>query len=113
MASSTAVLRDTYCMTQKDISDYFGIPLSTVKNWDARGCMPDYVMRMMWAILDIRRDCKLLADLEIDCASKDSLQREDDLEHFIAHNAMRNLGYELYAIDDLTYKYDDKGHIDG
>lgn len=33
--------------TQKEFADHFGIPLSTVKNWDARNCMPAYIFNMV------------------------------------------------------------------
>lgn len=111
--ASTVILRHTYCMTQKDISDYFGIPLNTVKNWDSRKCMPEYLERMMLCVLEIRRACKLLADIENDCTSKDCKRRVDNIVNFISHTVMTNLGYELYAVDDHIYKYEDKGHIDG
>ncbi len=50
---TTHDLRAWFGWTQQDFSDYFNIPLSTVKNWDARQCMPEYVENMMKEI----REC--------------------------------------------------------
>ena len=40
---SKRVRHDLGDMTQKEFSEYFGIPYRTVTNWDSRECMPDYV----------------------------------------------------------------------
>lgn len=33
-------------ITQKEFAERFHIPAATVKNWDARDCMPDYIFYM-------------------------------------------------------------------
>lgn len=47
---TTKFFRESYNVTQKEISEKFDIPLSTIKNWDARDCMPSYVWGMMQTI---------------------------------------------------------------
>ena len=41
-------------LTQVQFADKFGIPLATVRNWDARSCMPVYINNMLlelsWAL---------------------------------------------------------------
>ena len=51
MKYDTIVLRQIYKYTQKELSEKFDIPLSTIKNWDSRHCMPYYVWKMMSQIL--------------------------------------------------------------
>lgn len=41
-------------LTQVQFADKFEIPLATVRNWDARSCMPVYINNMLlelsWAL---------------------------------------------------------------
>lgn len=39
----TTEIRKKYNITQKEFGETFGIPVATVKNWDARGTMPIYL----------------------------------------------------------------------
>lgn len=34
-------------LTQEEFANRYGISIATVKNWDARGTMPDYVFEML------------------------------------------------------------------
>lgn len=34
-------------LTQEQFADRYGISVATVKNWDARGTMPDYIFEML------------------------------------------------------------------
>lgn len=49
---STKGLREEYGMTQKDLADYFYIPLRTVQEWDEKRTCPIYVWNMMDRILE-------------------------------------------------------------
>ena len=48
---NTIHLREYFGLSQKELSDFFGIPLRTITNWDNRKCMPKYVYEMMRSIL--------------------------------------------------------------
>ena len=43
-------------LTQKEFSKRFNIPLATVKNWDARDCMPEYIFYMCNEIYQANMD---------------------------------------------------------
>ena len=47
-------------ITQKEFAERFNIPVSTVKNWDARDCMPEYVFYMACEIYNANKDYNLL-----------------------------------------------------
>lgn len=59
---TTKFLRELYDLTQKDISEKFDVPLATVKNWDSRSTMPEYVFTMMHRCLQNERQIKVLYD---------------------------------------------------
>lgn len=40
-------IRKKLNLTQLQLSNLFSIPLSTVKNWDARDCMPVYIYNLL------------------------------------------------------------------
>lgn len=42
--------------SQKDLSEQYGIPISTVKNWDSRECMPPYIYAMLEEIERLRTE---------------------------------------------------------
>lgn len=42
-------------ITQKEFAEKFNIPLGTVKNWDARDCMPEYIMDFAIEIYRLKR----------------------------------------------------------
>lgn len=44
---TTKKIREQFHLTQKQISEKFDIPFATIKNWDARDCMPEYVYKMI------------------------------------------------------------------
>lgn len=44
---STNSIRKRFDLTQKEISNIFGISTRTIENWDSRFCMPKYVYEMM------------------------------------------------------------------
>lgn len=50
----TKNIRREFNLTQKEFSVIFDIPYSTVRNWDARNCMPLYVCGMVDKILFYR-----------------------------------------------------------
>lgn len=58
----TKFLRELYELTQKDISEKFDVPLATVKNWDSRSSMPEYVFKMMYRCLQYESQIKVLYD---------------------------------------------------
>lgn len=47
----TRQIREYFGLTQKELSDVFGIPLRTITNWDNRQCMPHYIYVMMKSVL--------------------------------------------------------------
>lgn len=47
MRSTTHELRAWLGLSQREFSERYQIPVSTVRNWDARGTMPDYVGRLI------------------------------------------------------------------
>ncbi len=40
-------IRGKLKISQPDLANLFGIPLSTVRNWDCRDCMPVYIYNML------------------------------------------------------------------
>lgn len=57
--ATTKYFREKYNLTQKGLSDLFGIPLGTIKNWEARECVPDYIITMMYMYeLTFEKMCK-------------------------------------------------------
>lgn len=47
----THEIRQKLNMSQKEFSIEFGIPVATVRNWDARGTMPYYVYELIERII--------------------------------------------------------------
>lgn len=45
--STTHELRAWLGVSQSEFAERFQIPVSTVRNWDARGTMPEYVGRLI------------------------------------------------------------------
>ena len=45
--TSHAIRENLGNWTQEEFASYFGIPVGTVKNWDARNCMPAYIENMV------------------------------------------------------------------
>lgn len=43
-------IRKRLGLTQVQFADRFEIPLATVRNWDARNCMPVYIDNMLWQL---------------------------------------------------------------
>lgn len=43
-------------ITQKELSELYGIPLGTIKNWDARHCMPKYVFDLIHRLYMAQED---------------------------------------------------------
>lgn len=43
-------------ITQKEMSELYNIPLGTIKNWDSRECMPDYVFSLIFNLYQVRTD---------------------------------------------------------
>jgi DNA-binding transcriptional regulator YiaG len=42
-------------LTQRQVSDIYRIPYSTIQKWEHGICVPpDYVLRMMWEIYNLR-----------------------------------------------------------
>lgn len=42
-------------MSQRDFSNFFGVPYGTVKNWDSRSCMPVYFYNLCCRFMDLIR----------------------------------------------------------
>lgn len=45
-------IRSALGMSQSEFARAFGIPISTVRNWDSKNCMPYYVYRLFCIIID-------------------------------------------------------------
>lgn len=45
-------IRKKFGFSQRDLAVRFGIPLPTVRNWDAKGCMPVYIGNMLLQIYE-------------------------------------------------------------
>ncbi len=48
---TTHNIRSKLGLTQVQFANKFKIPLATVRNWDARNCMPIYIGNMLWELL--------------------------------------------------------------
>lgn len=48
------LIRKDLGMTQKEFAEKYGIPLTTVKNWDSRDCMPTYLCSVFAEIVALR-----------------------------------------------------------
>lgn len=55
MYYNTTGIRKVYGLTQKQFAEELGIPYATVRNWDGRKCMPEYVWEMAWRALRYNR----------------------------------------------------------
>ena len=44
---NTKGIRYELNLTAQEFADKFGIPVGTVRNWDSRDCMPDYVFNLI------------------------------------------------------------------
>lgn len=60
---TTKYLREKFGLTQKQLSDFFDIPLRTVQNWDSRNCCPSYVYNMMTFMLYHIMSSSLVSEL--------------------------------------------------
>lgn len=57
-------IRTKFGFSQRDLSLAFNIPLPTVRNWDAKDCMPRYIHDMLfWIYLHDNGDTTTLKDL--------------------------------------------------
>lgn len=58
-------IRSKFGFSQRDLSLAFNIPIATVRNWDAKDCMPKYIRDMLfWIYLhDEKGDTTRLKDL--------------------------------------------------
>lgn len=58
-------IREKFGFSQRDLSLAFNIPLPTVRNWDAKDCMPKYIHDMLfWIYLhDEKGDTTKLKDV--------------------------------------------------
>ena len=67
---TTERIRKGFKITQKQLSEMFNIPLGTIKNWDARDCMPEYMEEILIQVLLVKDACKKYhEELEIDSCS--------------------------------------------
>lgn len=73
--------------SQQDFAIEFGVPLSTVKNWDSRNCMPEYVYYAFYRLIIFR-------------------QQFYDLYACIRRN--ENIGIHLQDLPDFMYVEKDK-----
>lgn len=51
---TTHKIRQDLNMTQKEFSQRYNIPLGTVRNWDARNCMPSYCASIFSEIISLK-----------------------------------------------------------
>lgn len=49
----TKKFREKFNMSQRDFSVFFEVPYGTVKNWDARGCVPVYFMNLCYRFMEL------------------------------------------------------------
>ena len=49
----TKNFRKKFYMSQRDFSNFFSVPYGTVKNWDARSCVPDYFLKLCYKYLEL------------------------------------------------------------
>lgn len=55
-------IRKQLGMTQVEFSKAFKIPLATVRNWDARDCMPVYVHEMLLQLVIQKKAYALICE---------------------------------------------------
>lgn len=49
-------MRQKMGLTQKQVSDIYQIPYSTIQKWEHGICVPpDYVLKMMWDLYEYRK----------------------------------------------------------
>ena len=55
---TTERIRKGFKITQKQLAEMFNIPLGTIKNWDVRDCMPEYMEELLFQVLLVKDACK-------------------------------------------------------
>ena len=50
---NTKRIREVFGLTQKELSELTMIPLGTIRNWDSRDCMPEYMGRLLFKVLAV------------------------------------------------------------
>lgn len=50
---NTKDIREKFNLTQEELALRFDIPLGTIRNWDARNCMPSYVHRLIMCYISL------------------------------------------------------------
>lgn len=83
---TTHEIRKDLNLTQAEFAYRFNIPLGTVRNWDARGCMPIY-------IYNILSEYKSILNLCLDLESEFSKARE------IYENVSERDDFHIAALD--------------
>lgn len=58
---NSKAIREMLNMTQEEFAQRYSIPLGTVRNWDARNCMPVYYASIFAEIISLK---KRLSELE-------------------------------------------------
>lgn len=60
---TTHEIRKDLNMTQVEFSQRYNIPLGTVRNWDARDCMPSYYANIFSEIISLKNRLNELENL--------------------------------------------------
>lgn len=53
---NTKGIRYELNLTAQEFADKFNIPVGTVRNWDSRDCMPDYLFNMIITICKLEEE---------------------------------------------------------
>lgn len=57
---NTKEIRRDLGMTQQQFAERYNIPLGTVRNWDARNCMPSYLCTVFAQIVSLKNENEIL-----------------------------------------------------
>ena len=85
---TTERIRKGFKITQKQLAEMFNIPLGTIKNWDVRDCMPEYMEELLFQVLLVKDACKKY-DEELE---RDSLS----IECRMAEGMIINRAYNMF-----------------
>lgn len=56
----THEIRTKLGMSQREFAKYIGVPVATVRNWDSRGTMPEYVANLIERLEEALRELTYL-----------------------------------------------------
>lgn len=78
---NTKEIRRITGLTQKQLANKFDVPYATLRNWDARDCMPEYMYKMMVKFIRLELQYEILGYKYIGRSESDILDviRRDDM----------------------------------